>query len=148
VAYFRSPIFEIMKIKTDNIFQVIEIESGSETIYQALTNPELLTELTGMSAEMSSQEGGTFHAWNNRSHGYIMRLIPGKRIVQAWRHDAFEDGMYSTVIIDIESTETGSRVSFNHIGVPETESGWLTETWKKDFWNPLSEHLEQKVAHS
>lgn len=148
MVYFRSSIFEIMKIKTDNIFQVIEIESGPDTIYQALTNPDLLTELTGMSAEMSSQEGGTFHAWNNRSHGYIMRLIPGKRIVQAWRHDAFEDGMYSTVIIDIEGTESGSRVSFNHIGVPETESGWLTETWKKDFWNPLSEHLEQKVAQS
>ena len=137
-----------MKIKTDNIFQVIEIESAPDTIYQALTNPQLLTELTGMSAEMSSQEGGTFNAWNNRSHGYIMRLIPGKRIVQAWRHDAFEDGMYSTVIIDIEATENGSRVSFNHIGVPESESGWLTETWKKDFWNPLSEHLEQKVAQS
>lgn len=148
MVYFRSPIFEIMKIKTDNIFQVIEIESSPDTIYQALTNPQLLTELTGMSAEMSSHEGGTFHAWNNRSHGYIMRLIPGKRIVQAWRHDAFEDGMYSTVIIDIEATESGSRVSFNHIGVPETESGWLTETWKKDFWNPLSEHLEQKVAQS
>jgi activator of HSP90 ATPase len=134
-----------MKIKTDNIFQVIELESNVADIYKALTDPALLSRLTGMSAEMETWEGGRFHAWNNKSHGFIMRLIENKRIVQSWRHDDFPDGMYSIVIMDMEITETGSRVSFNHIGVPEDSSGWLTETWKRDFWVPLSEHLTDKV---
>jgi uncharacterized protein YndB with AHSA1/START domain len=134
-----------MKIKTDNIFQVIEIESPVADVYKALTDPALLTRLTGMKAEMDVKEGGKFNAWNNKSHGYIMRLITDKRIVQSWYHDEFPDGMYSIVIIDLEQTETGSRVSFNHIGVPEDTSGWLTESWKKDFWVPLSEHLADKV---
>ncbi len=134
-----------MKIKTDNIFQVIELEAPVSEVYKALTDANLLTRLTGMSAQMDSHEGGVFHAWNNKCHGYIMRLITNKRIVQAWTHDQFQDGMYSTVIFDLEATETGSRVSFNHIGVPEESSGWLTESWKKDFWVPLTEHLEDKV---
>ena len=134
-----------MKIKTDNIFQVIEIDAPTERVYQALTNPELLTKLTGMSAQMEAFEGGSFHTWNNKSHGMMMRLIPNQRIVQSWRHDDFEDGMYSIVVMDLESVEQGSRVSFNHIGVPENCSGWLTEAWKKDFWTPLSEHLESNL---
>lgn len=134
-----------MKIKTDNIFQVIEIDASTEDVYSALTNPELLTRLTGMKAEMDVREGGRFNAWNNKSHGYIMCLIENKRIVQSWIHDEFPQGMYSTVIIDMEKMEHGSRVSFNHIGVPEDASGWLTESWKKDFWVPLSEHLADKV---
>jgi uncharacterized protein YndB with AHSA1/START domain len=134
-----------MKIKTDNIFQVIEIEASTADVYRSLTNPELLTRLTGMKAEMDVREGGRFNAWDNKSHGYIMCLIDNKRIVQSWIHDEFPTGMYSTVIIDLESTDHGSRVSFNHIGVPEDASGWLTESWKRDFWTPLSEHLTDKV---
>jgi activator of HSP90 ATPase len=98
-----------------------------------------------MSAEMEKREGGTFHAWNNRCHGYMLHLSENKRMVQAWRHDDFPEGMYTIVIFDFESTETGSRVSFNHTGVPEEASGWLTETWRKDFWEPLTEHLSDKV---
>jgi|JI6StandDraft_1071083.scaffolds.fasta_scaffold03195_12 activator of HSP90 ATPase len=134
-----------MKIKTDNIFQVIELENTVTEVYQALTDPALLSRLTGMTAQMDTQEGGKFHAWNNKSHGVIMRLIENTRIVQSWRHDDFPDGFYSIVIFDMESTETGSRVSFNHIGVPEDSAGWLTETWKRDFWVPLKEHLSDKV---
>ncbi len=134
-----------MKIKTDNIFQVIELENTVSEVYKALTDASLLSRLTGMTAQMDSHEGGRFHAWNNKSHGYIMRLIENTRIVQSWRHDDFIDGYYSVVIFDLEATETGSRVSFNHIGVPEDSAGWLTETWKRDFWVPLSEHLSDKV---
>jgi activator of HSP90 ATPase len=134
-----------MKIKTDNIFQVIELESSVSEVYQALTDAHLLTKLTGMAASMETEEGGTFHAWDNRCHGYMLHLKKDTRIVQAWRHNDFPEGMYSVVIFDLESTETGSRVSFNHTGVPEDASGWLTETWKKDFWVPITEHLNDKV---
>ncbi len=134
-----------MKIKTDNIFQVIELENTVSEVYKALTDASLLSRLTGMTAQMDTHEGGRFHAWNNKSHGFIMRLVENTRIVQSWRHDDFVDGFYSIVIFDLEPTESGSRVSFNHIGVPEDSAGWLTETWKRDFWVPLSEHLSDKV---
>jgi activator of HSP90 ATPase len=134
-----------MKIKTDNIFQVIELETEASKVYNALTDADLLSRLTGMSAEMDKTEGGKFHAWNNRCHGYVLHLNPNTRVAQSWRHDEFPAGFYSTVIFDIEATETGCRVSFNHIGVPEESSGWLTESWRKDFWEPITEHLIDKV---
>ena len=135
-----------MKIKTDNIFQVIELECSVVELYRALTDAKLLSKLTGMDAKMDTHVGGMFDAWDNRCHGYMLYLSENTRIVQAWRHNDFPDGMFSTVMFDLESTETGSRVSFNHIGVPEEASGWLTEAWRKDFWVPLTEHLSDKVV--
>lgn len=134
-----------MKIKTDNIFQVIELECTAQEVYAALTDATIISRITGMSAAMDTHEGGTFHAWNNQCHGYVLHLKDNTRIVQAWRHNEFPEGMYTVVVFDIESTDTGSRVSFNHTGVPEEASGWLTEAWKKDFWTPISEHLGDKV---
>jgi activator of HSP90 ATPase len=134
-----------MKIKTDNIFQVIELESSVGEVFIALTDSKLLTKLTGMAASMETREGGQFHAWDNRCHGYMLHLKTDERIVQAWRHNDFPEGMYSIVTFDLEATETGSRVSFNHTGVPEDASGWLTEAWRRDFWEPITEHLNDKV---
>jgi activator of HSP90 ATPase len=135
-----------MKIKTDNIFQVIELPCSTIDAYRALTDATLLSRLTGMSAEMDAREGGVFHAWNNRCHGYMLYLKQNTRIVQSWRHSDFQEGIYTTVFFDIETTESGSRVSFNHVGVPEEASGWLTEAWRKDFWEPIIEHLSERVA--
>lgn len=134
-----------MKIKTDNIFQVIELECAVSEVYKTLTDSALLSRVTGMTAQLETREGSTFSAWDNRCNGYMLHLKENTRIVQAWRHVDFPEGMYSIVTIDLETTETGSRVSFNHTGVPEDASGWLTETWKKDFWVPISEHLSDKV---
>ena len=134
-----------MKIKTDNIFQVVEFDCSVSDAYRVLIDSEILSKLTGMTASMDLHEGGAFHAWNNRCHGYMLHLKSNTRIVQAWRHDDFPEGLYSIVVMDLEGTETGSRISFNQTGVPEEASGWLTEAWKKDFWVPISEHLNDKV---
>ena len=134
-----------MKIKTDNIFQVIELECAVSEAFQVLISADLLSKLTGMTAAIELHVCGAFHVWNNRCHGYMLHLSDNNRIVQAWRHDDFPKGLYSIVIMDFETTETGSRISFNQTGVPEEASGWLTEVWKRDFWGPISEHLNDKV---
>jgi activator of HSP90 ATPase len=130
-----------MKIKTDNIFQVIELDIDNIQAYNSLLDANLLSKLTGMKAELDNKQGGLFTAWDKKCSGYYTFLAPGARIVQAWTHKEFQEGQFSTVILDIESTEHGCRISFNHIGVPEAAAGWLTETWRNDFWTPVQEHF-------
>ena len=130
-----------MKIKTDNIFQVIELDVDASHAYQSLLDASLLSKLTGMKAEIDGKVGGSFNGWDKKCEGFYTFLNPGKRIVQSWTHQDFQAGLYSTVILDFESTEHGSRISFNHIGVPEEDGGWLTETWKNDFWTPVQDHF-------
>lgn len=132
-----------MKLKTDNIFQVIEINSTPEKVYEALTNEKLHAEFTGMSAHIESKVGGVFEVTDGESFGYTVNLVPNQRIVQAWSHKSFSEGFFSTVHIDLEKTPEGVRLNFNHLGVPEEHSGWLTEGWKRIYWEPLKQFLEK-----
>jgi len=136
-----------MKLKTDNIFQITEVEASISEVYNALIDEKLHAKFTGMSAKIDPKVGGHFDTTDGESFGYFVHLLENKTIVQAWSHRQFEPGSYTIVHIDLEETETGTRINFNHLGVPEQHSGWLTEGWKRIYWNPLKEFLDEKVAH-
>lgn len=134
-----------MKIKTDNIFQITEIEASPSKVYKALIDEKLHAKFTGMTAELNPEVGGQFNTTDGESFGFFVHLEPNRKIVQAWSHRQFAPGTFTVVDIDLEKTETGTRLNFNHLAVPEEHSGWLTEGWKRIYWNPLKEFLEEKV---
>jgi activator of HSP90 ATPase len=131
-----------MKLKTDNIFQVIEIKSTPAKVYEALTVEKVHAEFTGMSASIIDAVGGAFEVTDGESFGYVVFLQKNKTIVKSWSHKSFMDGFFTTVHIDLEETPEGTRINFNHLGVPEEHSGWLTEGWKRIYWEPLKAYLE------
>jgi activator of HSP90 ATPase len=131
-----------MKLKTDNIFQVIEIKSTPAKVYEALTVDRVHAEFTGMSASIIDAVGGAFEVTDGESFGYVVFLQVNKTIVKSWSHKSFMAGFFTTVHIDLEETPEGTRINFNHLGVPEEHSGWLTEGWKRIYWEPLKAYLE------
>lgn len=131
-----------MKLKTDNIFQVIEIKSTPAKVYEALTAEKKHAEFTGMTARIVNAVGGEFEVTDGESFGYVVYLQENKTIVKSWSHKSFIPGFYTTVHIDLEETPEGTRINFNHLGVPEEHSGWLTEGWKRIYWEPLKAYLE------
>ena len=135
-----------MKIKTDNIFQVVEFEAPVQEVYEALTKEQLHARFTGMPAQIENHVGGMFRTCGQFNFGYNLFLDENKRIVQAWSHKDFTQGFYSTVVMDFEKTENGTRINFNHLGVPEEHCGWLTEGWRKTYWEPLKNFLEVKLV--
>lgn len=136
-----------MKLKTDNIFQITELEASPADVYKALMDEKLHAKFTGMTAKIDGRVGGEFETTDGDSSGYFLYLEKNKRIVQAWTHKEFDPGFYSTVYLDLEKIEKGTRLNFNHIGVPDEHVGWLTEGWKKIYWEPLKDFLEEKVLH-
>ncbi|MDZ4822612.1 MAG: SRPBCC domain-containing protein [Flavobacteriales bacterium] len=134
-----------MKLKTDNIFQVVELEASPSDVFQALMDEKLHSCFTAMDARIDNREGGVFRTCANQNFGYTLFTETDKRIVQAWSHKDFPEGFFSTVFIDLEKTEHGTRLNLNHIGVPEEACGWLTEGWKKAYWEPLKEFLHDKA---
>ncbi|MEZ4800418.1 MAG: SRPBCC domain-containing protein [Flavobacteriales bacterium] len=131
-----------MKLKTDNIFQVIEIKSTPEKVYDALMNEKSLAAFTQMKAKVENKIGGHFEVTDGESFGYNVYLKENKTIVQAWSHKSFPEGFYSVVHIDLVFEEGVTVLNFNHLGVPEQDSGWLTEGWKRIYWEPLKRTLE------
>lgn len=134
-----------MKIKTDNIFQVVELEASASDVFHAWMDEKIHARFTGSPARIENREGGRFESGGICS-GYTLFLEENKRIVQSITHKDFPAGLYSTVVIDLEKTEHGTRINLNHLGVPEECSGWMTETWKKSYLEPLRDFLGEKAV--
>jgi activator of HSP90 ATPase len=133
-----------MQIKSDNIFQVVELNAKPSEVYEALMSSKEHRDFTRMKASISKEEGGSFETCNKRVSGFTTKLVKNKKIVQAWRHKNFPGQQFSVVDIELEKTRTGTRLNFNHIGVPDICAGWLTEMWRKTYWLPLETYFEKK----
>ncbi|MDP4828109.1 MAG: SRPBCC domain-containing protein [Flavobacteriales bacterium] len=131
-----------MKIKTANIFQVFDVNARPADVYDLLMTSEKHGAFTQKSAEINPIEGGSF-AFCNRNHtGYFLKLVKNKQMVLAWTHRKFPRGHFSIVDITLERNENGTTcVTLNHIGVPETCDGWLTEAWRKTYWEPMQTYV-------
>jgi activator of HSP90 ATPase len=53
-----------------------------------LTDGQKFAAATGMPAQLSDREGEAFALFDGRVEGRQIELVPGQRIVQAWRFDA------------------------------------------------------------
>jgi len=136
-----------MRVKTENIFQVIEIAASPTLIYNTYMDSKRHAAFTGMKANIELEVGGKFETCNSRNTGINLSLSKGKRIVQAWTHRDFPELQYSIVDITLEKTDQGTRVHFNHLAVPESCDGWLTEGWHKVYWEPLKKFLEKDLVN-
>lgn len=132
-----------MKLKTDNIFQIIEINAPVDEVYAALMEEKKHAEFTGMSAKLDGVVGGKFELTDGESFGFNVFIEKNKTIVQAWSHKSFQEGFFSTVHIDLVDNNGTTVLNFNHLAVPEEHSGWLTEGWKRIYWEPLKAYLEK-----
>jgi len=130
-----------MKIKTENIFQVIEVSISPSDVYNIFMDEAKHTNFTGKKACIEEFEGGAFSFCNGNHKGHFLKLVKNKMIVLAWTHRKFPRNHFSIVHLNLEKVEGGTRLSMNHIGVPESCDGWLTEAWQTTYWNPLNEYI-------
>ena len=127
-----------MKIK-----QTITIKASAAKVYDALTKAEQFSEVTGAPAEISLDEGGAFLMFGGEINGRQLELVPGKRIVQAWRvTNMWDDGVYSIVRFELEELGGETTLTMTHTGYPEDAAEHLETGWHKMYWEPLKAHLQ------
>jgi len=68
-------------------------------------------------------------------------LIPGQRIVQAWRPQSWDKGVYSIVKFELEERDSQTRVVLDHTGFPEGKFDGLDSGWHERYWEPLRKFL-------
>jgi uncharacterized protein YndB with AHSA1/START domain len=105
------------------IHQEALISAAPQEVFELLTSGELFGAATGMPAEISDREGDSFTAFGGRVEGRQIELVPGQRIVQAWRFGAehelpWEPGVYSTVRFMLEPAGDRTRLVIDHVGIP------------------------------
>ena len=125
------------------IEQTITIQASAEQVYDALMKAEQFSKVTGAPAEISLDEGGVFLMFGGEINGRHLELVPGKRIVQAWRvTNMWDEGVYSIVKFDLEESGGQTTLTLTHTGYPEDATEHLETGWHKMYWEPLKDHFQ------
>src|SRR5687768_15388418 len=126
----------------DAIHQEITLASPPARVYEVLTDSARFSAMTGGApTEISREPGGTFSCFGGMIHGRHIELVPGERIVQAWRAKPWEPGAYSMVRFTLTPEGTGTRVTLDHSAFPAGQAEHLAKGWHQNYWEPLARYL-------
>ncbi len=128
-----------------SLHQEVSFAAPPARIYAALLSSKAFAEFTGMPAQIDPQVGGAVSLFGGLIMGRNIELVPGRRIVQAWRAvQDFPSGVYSVVKMDLAPNGSGTVLKLDHTGFPEGHYDHLYEGWGPRYWDPLKKYLASK----
>lgn len=122
-----------------SIHQEVTINAKPDAVYGVLTSSEKFAAMTGgRAADISTDEGGAVSLFGGDIQARNIELVPGKRVVQAWRAGNWPEGVYSIVRFELEANGSGTRLSFDQAGHPADAQEMLEGGWHQMYWNPMN----------
>jgi len=116
----------------------VRFKAPPTAIYDLLADSRSRTEVTGRNAVMSDQVGGKFSTDAGQVTGVNVDLVPGRRLVQAWRREDFPEGVYSMAAITLAPTPGGgTELVLTHRGVPKHLFDQIEDYWRLVYWAPM-----------
>ena len=120
------------------IKQKVHFKAPPEKIYDVLADSRRRTEVTGLKAVLSDKVGGKFSTEGGQVTGVNVDLVPGRRLVQAWRREDFPEGIYSMAAITLAPTSSGgTELVLTHRGVPKHLLDQIEDYWRRVCWAPM-----------
>jgi len=86
------------------IKQPVKFKASPAVVYELLADSRKHSAVTGRKAVISDAVGGTFFTCENEISGITVDLVPGRRIVQAWRQQRFPEGIFSMAAVTLTPT--------------------------------------------
>ena len=136
------------------IHQEVSISANCARVYSALTSAHDFERITRLSdaadsltapnakvTTISSRVGGAFTLFGGYITGRNLELVPGERLVQAWRAGGWDAGEYSVVRFELRGERDACRVVFDQRGFPADQGKSLAYGWRVHYWQPLAKFL-------
>ncbi|HET9708575.1 MAG TPA: SRPBCC domain-containing protein [Gemmatimonadales bacterium] len=124
------------------IHQEVTFKSPPSRLYEALLDEKQFAQVTGGQATtIDRNAGGALSLFGARIKGRNIELVSNERIVQAWRSEGWDHGVYSIVRFELKAEGTGTRLVFDHAGFPTGQADHLASGWKSNYWDPLTRFL-------
>jgi uncharacterized protein YndB with AHSA1/START domain len=139
-AIHQEPVFAVAR---QRVFEALTKAEQFEQIVQ-LSAAKRSGALGSEPAKISAEVGGMFKLFGGYISGRHLELLPGERIVQAWRTGSWKPGEYSIVRFELREHGPGTKIIFDHLGFPQGQAEHLASGWKGNYWEPLQKYLEQK----
>ena len=140
----------------ESIHQEVTFAASPKRVYEALTDARQFQRVVELSsamktrmpagappAQVSAEVGGAFSTFGGIITGRQIELVPGQRIVQAWRPMYWNPGVYSIVKFELTANGSGTRLTLDHRGFPDGDGQSLLDGWNKNYWEPLEKFLAQ-----
>lgn len=125
------------------IKQRVKFKADPTTIYDLLADSRKHSAITGKKADISTKIGGTFSIGDRDVTGVNVDLVPGVRIVQAWRHRRFPEGIFSMAAVTLKPTaDGGTELVLTHRGVPKELIPETEQAWREQYWQRMKAYLE------
>lgn len=122
-----------------HIHQEVTINAKPAAIYDLLLSSEQFAQMTGgRGATISTEEGGKASMFGGDIQARNVELVPGKRVVQAWRSGAWPEGVYSIVKFELEGDGQGTKLTFDQSGYPDNAHDILAGGWSQMYWTPMN----------
>lgn len=120
-----------------SLHQEVNFKATPQRIYNAFLDSKQFASITGMPAEIYPQAGSAFSMFGGMIVGRNIELVPAQRIVQAWRPNHWDAGLYSLVRFELKPRGTETTIVLDHSSFPEGEFDSLSAGWKSHYWDPL-----------
>ncbi len=130
-------------MNTRNIHQTVTIKAPVSVVYKALLDSRQHSRITGSKAVIGTRPGSPFSVWEGDIRGITLRLIPEKKIVQAWRNKDWPKDHYSVASFIFQKSGKGTKLVFDQYGVPTQEYKGISDGWKTYYWNRMRMMLEK-----
>lgn len=122
------------------------IPADPARVYEVLVDGEALSALSGMSGTAARSAGVEFTAFDGHVTGRQVELVPGERIVQAWRFPAWAPGTYSIVRFSLAAEDGGTRLVIEQDGEPADWHDHVYANWPTFYLDPLIKHFSAPEA--
>lgn len=124
------------------IKQRVKFNAPPTTVYYLLADPKKHSAVTGRKATISRKIGGAFSISENEVSGINVDLVPGRRIVQAWRNRRFPEGIFSMAAVTLTPTaDGGTELVLTHRGVPKELIPETELAWREQYWSKIKAYL-------
>ncbi len=120
------------------------VPAQPETVYRAWLDPRRHAAFTGGGLATSEpRPGGAFTAWEGYIQGTYLVLVPGERIVHAWRTTDFPAGAPdSRVEVLFEAARGGTRLTVVHAQIPSGQEGDYQAGWSAFYFRPMKKYFQ------
>lgn len=129
-----------------SITQQALIAAEPAEVYAVLADADALSALSGMSGVPGRSAGEEFSAFDGNVTGRQIELVPGQRLVQAWRFPQFAPGTYSMVSFSLTAEAGGTRLVIEQHGEPDDWHDHIDANWPTFYLTPLENHFARQTV--
>jgi uncharacterized protein YndB with AHSA1/START domain len=126
-------------MQTRTLTQTVTFKATPRQVYDMIMDSKQHQSLSGEKARISRRVGGKFTAWGSHISGINLVLVPGRKIVQAWRATGWWPDHYSIATFDITRVKGGTKLRFTQIGIPPHRYSGHYRGWIETYWTPMKE---------